>query len=578
MAYTKQTFTSGQTLKASDLNTMSQGIKDLDDGKQAKLVSGTSLKTINGQSLLGSGNLTVEGGSGSTTYRPIAPEFMRFNLISHRGESIHYPENTIVAFQAALDNGLLIQEGDVRMTSDNIPVLLHDSSIDRTSNGSGAISSMTYATVSQYDFGSWKNSTFTGTKIPTLEEFLYWCKEHNCLAELDLAERYFTTEQKRIIYNIVLNTGMLSRTLFTATADELTDYISFDNKIIVSVSGIKSLSIAESKLPNYTNLPLVFPSIPVANMSKELVDYIHSLGMMAKVWCIDSESQLATAKSYGVDAVLTNVLVANTEDVKVDLSAYYTKDEVDALISPLSSQLIGLVERIESLESGAPLEKYNVTFVTNGYGVQPDALTEVVALPLILPVLTDESGYVFHGWYLDEDLTMPAVAGTRIYHDVTLYAKWSTHADYSKLTYQNGYAIHDGQGVIQASNTGPRVLMSDFLRVNKGDSIVLNSTDYEFIVYGYYDTNGTYTSNSFIDCNLNDTTSSSKNWGTSLTIGTPDAYGPQGTAHKITYPLYIRIVFRPTNNANVAFTADDIIPLMTYNITADNSHLTHLFE
>ena len=57
MAYTKQTFTSGQTLKASDLNTMSQGIKDLDDGKQEKLISGTSLKTINGQSLLGSGNI-----------------------------------------------------------------------------------------------------------------------------------------------------------------------------------------------------------------------------------------------------------------------------------------------------------------------------------------------------------------------------------------------------------------------------------------------------------------------------------------------------------------------------------------
>ena len=574
MAYTKQTFTSGQTLKASDLNTMSQGIVD----KQDKLVSGTNLKTINGQSLLGGGNITVEGGDGSTTNRPIAPEFMRFNLISHRGESVNYPENTIVAFQAALDNGLLIQEGDVRMTSDNIPVLLHDSTIDRTSNGSGAISSMTYATVSQYDFGSWKNSTFTGTKIPTLEEFLYWCKEHNCLAELDLAERNFTTEQKRIIYNIVLNSGMISRTLFTATANELTDYISFDNKIIISVSGITSLSIAKSTLPNYTNCLLVFPSVPVANMSKEIVDYIHSLGMMAKVWTIDSKSQLATAKSYGVDAVLTNVLAANTEDVKVDLSAYYTKDEVDALISPLSSQIIGLIERIEALEGGSTLEKYNVTYVTNGYGVQPDALTEVIALPVSLPVLTDESGYMFHGWYLDEDLTTPAVGGTRIYQDVTLYAKWSAPADYSKLTYKYGYAVDDPTGSLMQSTTGQRLVMSDFVRVNRGDSIVLNSKDYEFIVYGYSDANGTYTSNSFIDCNLSDTTSGSKNWGTSLTIGTPDAYGPQGEGNKITYPLYIRIVFRPANNANVTFTADDIKPLMTYNITADNSRLTHLFE
>ena len=574
MAYTKQTFTSGQILKASDLNTMSQGIVD----KQDKLVSGTSIKTINGQSLLGGGNITVEGGNGSTTNRPVAPEFMRFNLISHRGESVNYPENTIVAFQAALDNGLLIQEGDVRMTSDNIPVLLHDSTIDRTSNGSGAISSMTYATVSQYDFGSWKNSTFAGTKIPTLEEFLYWCKEHNCLAELDLAERNFTTEQKRIIYNIVLNSGMISRTLFTATANELTDYISFDNKIIISVSGITSLSIAKSTLPNYTNCLLVFPSVPVANMSKEIVDYIHSLGMMAKVWTIDSKSQLATAKSYGVDAVLTNVLAANTEDVKVDLSAYYTKDEVDALISPLSSQIIGLIERIEALEGGSTLEKYNVTFVTNGYGVQPDTLTEVIALPITLPVLTDESGHSFYGWYLDEDLTMPAVAGTRIYQDVTLYAKWSAPADYSKLTYKYGYAIDDPTGNLMQSITGQRLVMSDLVRVNQGDSIVLNSKDYEFIVYGYSDANGTYTSNSFIDCNLSDTTSGSRNWGTSLTIGTPDAYGPQGEGNKITYPLYIRIVFRPKNNANVVFTADDIKPLMTYNITADNSHLTHLFE
>ena len=62
MAYTKQTFTSGQILKASDLNTMSQGIVD----KQDKLVSGTSLKTINGQSLLGSGDIAINS-SGSSS-------------------------------------------------------------------------------------------------------------------------------------------------------------------------------------------------------------------------------------------------------------------------------------------------------------------------------------------------------------------------------------------------------------------------------------------------------------------------------------------------------------------------------
>ena len=147
------------------------------------------------------------------------------------------------------------------------------------------------------------------------------------------------------------------------------------------------------------------------------------------------------------------------------------------------------------------------------------------------------------------------------------------------MTYQYGYVIDDFYGtLVKSTATGQRLVMSDLVKVNQGDSIVLNSKDYEFIVYGYLDANGAYSKNSYIDCNLNDTPSGSKNWGTSLTIGTPDAYGPQGEGNKITYPLYIRIVFRPKNNADVVFTADDIKPLMTYNITADNSHLTHLFE
>ena len=74
MAYTKQTFTAGQTLKASDLNTMSQGIVD----KQDKLVSGTSIKTVNGQSLLGSGNISVESDV-SASKKPYT-RFTRFTV------------------------------------------------------------------------------------------------------------------------------------------------------------------------------------------------------------------------------------------------------------------------------------------------------------------------------------------------------------------------------------------------------------------------------------------------------------------------------------------------------------------
>lgn len=589
MSYTKQTFTSGQILKASDLNTMSQGIKDLDDGKQPKLVSGTNLKTINGQSLLGSGNIAVEGVSGSTKNRPIAPEFLRTNLISHRGESISHPENTIVAFEAALANGLIIQECDVRMTSDNVPVLLHDAAIDRTSDGSGAINSMTYEDASQYDYGSWKGSQFVGTKIPTLSEFLYWCKENNCLAELDLADRNFTVEQKQIIYDTVLNAGMISRTMFTAKPAELTDYIGFDDQIIVSVSGITSLSVAQSTLPKYTNCLLVFPSIPEAYITKEIVDYVHSLGMLAKTYTIDSPSRLKTVLSYGADAVLTNSLTADGANVQVDLSNYYTqtevdqllevrytKEEVDAIVATQNIAITTLLERVTALEDGNILETYEVTYVINGHGTQPEALSGVRYLPATLPVL-NAPGYRFKGWYMDDGLTIEAVASTKLTSNVTLYAKWVEVdlLDFSLLNYASGTSIIDRTGAFTPTNSG-RVTMTDLLQVNAGDSISLaEDCGYKMLIYGYTNTEGGYVQDSYIDCNPDDSTSTLKNWGYSHTFAESFKYCSGNTA---SYPLYVRVVFRSADGSVTEPSITRIKEAIAYNVTADNSHLAHLFE
>lgn len=87
MAYTKQTFTSGQILKASDLNTMSQGIVD----KQDKLVSGTNLKTINGQSLLGSGDIAIEDGSATESKVVDLVMFMGQSNMAGRGVASEAP-------------------------------------------------------------------------------------------------------------------------------------------------------------------------------------------------------------------------------------------------------------------------------------------------------------------------------------------------------------------------------------------------------------------------------------------------------------------------------------------------------
>ncbi|MGI9456541.1 MAG: glycerophosphodiester phosphodiesterase family protein [Aeoliella sp.] len=94
------------------------------------------------------------------------------DIIGHRGNSSAAPENTIAAIDSAFNVGADHVEVDIRLTSDGHAVLMHDSSIDRTTNGSGAISSMTLAETQLLDAGSWFGPEFAGESVPTLADAL----------------------------------------------------------------------------------------------------------------------------------------------------------------------------------------------------------------------------------------------------------------------------------------------------------------------------------------------------------------------------------------------------------------------
>ena len=92
--------------------------------------------------------------------------------IAHRGASAYAPENTVAAFDEAIRLGAAAVEFDVRLTADGIPVVLHDATLDRTTNGHGAVARRTWVELLRLDAGSWKHPRFAGTRIPTVEEAL----------------------------------------------------------------------------------------------------------------------------------------------------------------------------------------------------------------------------------------------------------------------------------------------------------------------------------------------------------------------------------------------------------------------
>ena len=93
-------------------------------------------------------------------------------VISHRGEHLHHPENTLRAYQAAIDAGADFFEVDVRTTADGKLVLSHDGSVTRRTNGKGDIARMTFEEVRALDAGIKSGPEFAGTKIPTFDEAL----------------------------------------------------------------------------------------------------------------------------------------------------------------------------------------------------------------------------------------------------------------------------------------------------------------------------------------------------------------------------------------------------------------------
>ena len=116
------------------------------------------------------------------------PVHYNVKAINHRGYNVEAPENTLPAFELSAKMGFTHVECDVQWTSDGVPVILHDTTVNRTSNGSGAISSMTYAQARQLDFGSWKGAKYAGTKIPSFKEFLALCKSKGLHAYVEIKE------------------------------------------------------------------------------------------------------------------------------------------------------------------------------------------------------------------------------------------------------------------------------------------------------------------------------------------------------------------------------------------------------
>ena len=130
--------------------------------------------------------------------------------VAHRGYSAVAPENTLPALAAAGPAGATFVEFDVRTTADGVPVVIHDRTVDRTTNGTGAVWELTADEVRALDAGAWFSPAYAGVRVPLLADALEVLAGVRLLLEIKPPA---TPEQVKVILAMVADRGLLGRTV-----------------------------------------------------------------------------------------------------------------------------------------------------------------------------------------------------------------------------------------------------------------------------------------------------------------------------------------------------------------------------
>lgn len=233
--------------------------------------------------------------------------------VAHRGLPTVAPENTLPAFIEAFKRGFKYVECDVAFTSDGVPVLLHDDTVDRTSNLTGSVTGMTLAQLKNGDFGSWYSSSYTGTKIPALDEFLSLCRSLKLHPYIEL--KTMTVQQVKTVAEIVHQYGMTGRVTYIAynidLLREVIKYDAFSRVGLIVDSSNPSDAQKVNQLKTATNS--VFVDCLYSNTTSH-IGYLKKNNIPLEVWTVDDSETIKALPSY-VTGVTSNTLNA-TEVLK----------------------------------------------------------------------------------------------------------------------------------------------------------------------------------------------------------------------------------------------------------------------
>ena len=230
--------------------------------------------------------------------------------VGHRGW-YKAPENTLAAYRESYNHGFKYVECDVQFTKDGVAVLLHDDTIDRTSNGSGTLSQMTYAELLQYDFSYDDSDTvndfsaYRGEKIPTFVEFIALCKELGLHPYIEIKGTMTDAEAQALI-KIVADAGMIDGVSWLGFSGDALSKIAMycpTARLVWVITDTNASKINANNIPFaqanlMTGQNQVVFDIWYTLATQDVVDVVKEAGIPLEVWTVNDINAIKNLHPY----------------------------------------------------------------------------------------------------------------------------------------------------------------------------------------------------------------------------------------------------------------------------------------
>jgi len=235
----------------------------------------------------------------------ILPQNNKIKFIAHRGLSAEAPENTLPAYKKAVNKGFQFVECDITLTADRQWILLHDETVNRTTDGRGKVNQFTLSKIKNLDAGKWKDEKYIETRIPTLKEFLLFCKQKNISPYIEIKEKYsnIKTEDLLNIINICRKISIKKEV----------SIISFDFAILKKIRNLDQqirlgflCHLRKKHIAKVHTINNIFLNVHYRSTNLSLLNNAYSRGLNVECWTVNHISILKKIINRGITGITTD--------------------------------------------------------------------------------------------------------------------------------------------------------------------------------------------------------------------------------------------------------------------------------